>query len=255
MNYSYGNKKQWRRWLWNRIAERTEDRKNAFVLFLAGEDALDVAVAEQKGFQRKNMIAVERDRTTLQKLRASGLLAIEGDLLDVLAGWPQDRPIDVLCADFCCGLEMKILQSLHQVPLIPSLSNAALAFNFLRGRDSSTNPVRQALKDNDAAERNRALIFYRLCVVGCLRNVPNVDEKWQAAFDVFGKFAQPDFQSYRSTAGNQLFDTVVFKSPTRRLGEAQGIEVPAGERVATPPHLQLQVRRTAAILAHHTRRL
>lgn len=254
MNYQYGNKRNWRRWMWNRIADRTEDRRNALVLFLAGEDAHDIAAAELKGFQRKNMIAVERDKATLQKLRDSGVLTIEGDLCDVLLSWPQTRSVDVVVADFCCGLEMSILQALHQAPMMRPLLNAAMAFNFLRGRDPSTNAIRSGLAGSGISTKNRAETFYGMCMAGCLRDMPNVDERLAEAGALFDRLAEPAFSSYRSTAGHQFFDTVVFKAPFQRLLNATSVPAPKAQRLEVPDRLKPQVRRTAAVLAHRTRR-
>lgn len=255
MNYDYGNKRNWRRWMWNRIAERTDDRRNALVLFLAGKDAHDIAVAEQKGFQRKNMIAVERDKATVRELRDSGVLTIEGDLCDVLSSWPQARSVDVVVADFCCGLEIKILQSLHQAPMMRPLINAAMAFNFQRGRERTSEAIFDALACQGVDTKNRAATFYSLCVAKCMLNEPNIDQgRAYEAYALFGRRAEPKFFSYRSTAGNLYFDTVVFKAPFQRLLDETGVSLPKAERLEVPERFKPQVRRTAAVLAHHTRR-
>lgn len=59
-NYNFDEKNKWRIWNWNRIRERlTCKPRDALVLYLAGPQDLDRAVAMRKGFDPLNMIAVE----------------------------------------------------------------------------------------------------------------------------------------------------------------------------------------------------
>lgn len=140
-NYKFGQKNHWRRTAWNEIASRVKDRKNARILYLAGEQNLDSQVAEQKGFRKQNMIAVEIDKERTASLRTNGVNTINGDLMDVLFNWPWKHKVDVIVADFCFGFEAKSVD-LYDSLSSPALVDAVCLINFQRGRDSSTNELR-----------------------------------------------------------------------------------------------------------------
>ena len=65
VDYTSKPKEIWRRWVWNRVAERINlsitgfKRSEAFGLYLVGPDDLDRPVAMEKGFLSLNLIAVE----------------------------------------------------------------------------------------------------------------------------------------------------------------------------------------------------
>jgi hypothetical protein len=44
-NYDFGAKRNWRRWAWNRIAERVADKSNALCLYLPSSNDEDRPIA------------------------------------------------------------------------------------------------------------------------------------------------------------------------------------------------------------------
>lgn len=85
VEYKNGPKNQWRRTLWNAIADATPDRRNELVLYLPGSKDLDRPEAVRRGFLPANMIAVERSPAVASELRQRGVTVIQSDLL-------SDRP-------------------------------------------------------------------------------------------------------------------------------------------------------------------
>lgn len=263
MDYNFSTKRHWRRWLWNRIAERCDSPRNALVLFLAGERAADVEVAEAKGFRRANMIAVEKDASTLRKLRAASILTIEGDLVEVLQAWPEDRSIGVVLGDFCSGLERQALKALLSVVTHRPLHQTTFAFNLLRGRDSSTNELRRLVRQADPSRpylsRAEQLWLMWGTALGSKlfedREYSQAQGEW---LEAWSQASRPAATWYRSTAGSQHFDAMVFRQDIRSWLKDQITEYEELPRMPTNracPSLLRQSRRTAAVLAHHTRRL
>lgn len=256
MDYDYGKKRQWRRWVWNRIAERTIDRANANCMFLAGDEGFDISYASLKGFRANNMIAVEKSKDALQSLRSKGILAVDGELCDVIEAWPDDRKVDVVVADFCCGLELNLLGRLAEIYMMRAFCDATFVFNFQRGRDQSITPLRKTLIDGGESVMHRGQLFWWMAMSMTLRGLGNPDEQRQKAFwDLMDKYASPVFYSYKSASNRLTFDTVVFKSPTVRLMSAsKSWPLPLQKR-AHSPEMAGQRRRIAAVLAHQTRRM
>ncbi|HNB43178.1 MAG TPA: hypothetical protein PLL72_03185 [Burkholderiaceae bacterium] len=269
MNYSYGNKSQWRRWVWNRISERSQTRAG-FILALAAEEALDIPVAKRHGFDVRNFIAIDRDPSALQALRAQNKLAIQGDVWATLHAWPADRRVCCVVADLCGGLTKANYSGLFQALMNPALFESVFVVNMLRGRDDA-ELVRlaeqlydEARKSGDDVDRFQLASVQMLskhrggalaiCLCGAIaesicKASDDVDAvNWLAHLC---EELESAVYSYRSTAGNQWFDTVVFLNPMRFLKEASlAISKIYGR---SPEHGQ-QRRRTAAVLAHHTRR-
>lgn len=266
MDYKYGNKKQWRRWVWNRLQERTQRQGEGLVLFLAGESAHDIWLARRKGFSPRNMLAVEHDGPTRDKLRAKGVLTIDGDLCDVLAAWPKDRPVTAVLADFCSGFEERYAKSFLAVQTDnPSFAHTAFALNMLRGRDKSTNWVRSWLVEKGFDEKHRGYQFYLAVmvslVVGEARLNGYDEEQAQQILDrrfpVVCDMTRPGFYSYQSAAGSQVFDCCVWKNFIGDLAAGSPrIQALQQRQAKLSPDLDglSQRRRIAAVLAHHTRR-
>lgn len=138
VNYANGQKNNWRRTCWNKISEYlTVPTKDAVVLYLPGSTNLDEAVAIKKGFQRHNLIAVERDRSVCRFLRNKlKVNVIEGNLEDVLYAWPKSAPkVDVIVADFQCGMTKGVSETLHAYILNSKIQHSVLCLNAMRGRD------------------------------------------------------------------------------------------------------------------------
>jgi len=131
MNYDFGPKRNWRRWVWNRIAERVENTRTSTVLYLAGAQDFDRAVALRHGFAPNNLIAAERHAPTLGNLRSSGVLAVDGEFKDVLNSLIASRPVHVVYGDFCNGLTLDLVHSTVNWIGEPKLRKSAFAFNML----------------------------------------------------------------------------------------------------------------------------
>jgi hypothetical protein len=168
-NYKFGPKNNWRRTIWNEISSRVgKDKRDGIVLYLAGLEDLDRAVAVEKGFHPNNLIAIDRDQRVVDAMRAQGKLAIKGDLSSVIAHWPHDLPIAAIVADFCCGLEKSIfvdfVGSLTWAPLHPG---CVVAVNLQRGRDpwwfSETGRQIYAINANGEKTKHRGK-FLAFCV-------------------------------------------------------------------------------------------
>lgn len=246
MDYDFGNKRQWRRWLWNRVESHIPParRAKAVVLFLAGSNALDIEYGERKGFRRQNFIAVERDRSALCLLRASGVLTVDGDFGDSLLCWPDERQISVVIGDFCCGLEQKLLQKIIAASTRPPARNAVMAFNFLRGRDPSSAAFRAQIPF-----KHRGAHMFMAFAHAISKTAGQRDK--ERALDLLYETAAIDLYEYKSTAGSQYFDSIVFKNPLAELGLGCGFE--DSRRMVESVVIQ-QRRKVSAVLAHHTRR-
>lgn len=137
-DYKFGNKNNWRRWQWNRIVERLKDivlPRNAVVLFLCGEDALDIPIALSRGFRRENLFAIENNDDVAAALRANGILTIRGSLIDVLTAWNPNLKIDVIIADFCGPFALNKLALASQLVTYTFLKDTVVSINLMRGRD------------------------------------------------------------------------------------------------------------------------
>lgn len=151
-NYRFGQKNNWRRRVWNEISRRVKDKKNARILYLAGEQNLDALVAEEKGYDARNMIAIEIDKKRTESLRKQGVTTICGSIMDVLHAWPTKHKVDVVIADFCFGFESSSID-IYDSLSSPALVDSVVLINFQRGRDKSTNFVRRFF--------NGSTIFYQ----------------------------------------------------------------------------------------------
>jgi hypothetical protein len=140
-NYRFGQKNNWRRRVWNEISKRVKDKKNARILYLAGEQNIDAEIAAQKGYDPRNMIAVEIDKRRTKELRKKGVNTICGNLMDVLHSWPDNHKVDIIIADFCFGFESSAIDVYDSI-CCPPLVDAVVLVNFQRGRDHSTNRIR-----------------------------------------------------------------------------------------------------------------
>lgn len=141
-NYRFGQKNNWRRRVWNEISKRVKDKKDARILYLAGEQNLDALVAKEKGYDPRNMIAIEIDKKRTESLRKQGVTTICGSIMDVLHAWPEKHKVDVVIADFCFGFESSSID-IYDSLSSPALVDSVVLINFQRGRDKSTNPIRK----------------------------------------------------------------------------------------------------------------
>ncbi len=152
MNYDFGPKRHWRRWVWNRIAEKV-DAKHSLCVYLAGANDYDRPVAIAKGFRGGNLVAVERDAVTRDLLRERGVLTIDADFISAVDAAALGRRVDVVLADLCCGLRWEAIEAALRWFCLPNLRNATFAFNLMRGRDPETNEMRASITHLFPAKR------------------------------------------------------------------------------------------------------
>lgn len=270
-------KNHWRRGVWNDIAERVQiPRWSANILYLAGEQNMDAAVAASKGFDRRKMIAVEKDGNVLRELRSRGVNVIEGDLTGVLAAWPAAKPLDVIVGDFCCGLERDLVNRLLVLTMSPQLRGAVLMLNFMRGRDATSNKSRGMVNhinelhgcENSKHRGDLFFAWYFMWLCGFWRestqNAEVVARANDAEFmtkclnnikDETIKRCRPRLRSYKSDTG-QVFDSITFRTFFPR-GDDSAHDVRAHhERVGRiVKDAQATRRRIAAAMAVKTQRL
>lgn len=238
-NYKFGQKNNWRRSVWNELARRTQDRRNARILYLAGPQDLDAIVAAQKGFSAGNMIAVEGNEQRAAQLRIQGRNTICANIADVLFSWPKRHDVHVINADFCAGLTIDAIDIVDAMSF-PALSQSVAVINMQRGRDAQSNSVRTLLRKAEDAgaastldmkHRGFQLLFLHsleLAFVavmghqlrggnGCM--IPDglmEDEEFIGLVDMFIQSYHPRFFSYKS--GRVRMDSVVFQHPGKSYG-------------------------------------
>lgn len=254
MNYAFSQKNHWRNRVWNQIFDRVKCHpRDAVVLYLAAEQDLDRATALRKGFRNENLIAIDRDRAAVEKIRASGNLAIHGSFDEVCVAWPNHTPVAALIADFTCGLEPSVGAAFSIILLQKAFSTSTFVVNMLRGRDPKSNGVRgyysPLLNDlkrrqcfpflNDISDKHRAAQLF-LAVPDVLCRMFNKPDWYPHLIAQIAKEGSPLFGSYSS--GPQIFDWGVW-----------GIEMPD---TGGQPHVSNSVSgQISAVLAHRTRRL
>lgn len=144
-NYNFGQKNHWRRTVWNEVLRRTNGAERTRpILYLAGPNDLDRAIAISKGVPPENLIAIDRDRMNVVATRKRGHVAIESDIADVLWSWPDNRPAAAVLLDFCCGVTRDTAGVLDAFQR-RGLADAVVMVNFMRGRDAWSNHMRQLL--------------------------------------------------------------------------------------------------------------
>lgn len=215
-DYKFGRKNNWRRSVWNEISSRVPNRRDALVIYLAGAQDLDRAVACSKGFRSENLIAVDQDKSVVSHLRSGGKIAIQGNLLHVVACWPQSCPISVLFADLCCGLTDQTARLLECVAGSPGLStDAVVMMNLQRGRERGSNTHNFMRLESNTIHRGQRLILwlaiqFSLPLFMEVQGVPSKQEM-RALYATLRRDMDPEYFSYRSTV---TMDSVVFNKPT-----------------------------------------
>lgn len=140
-DYKSGHKSNWRRHAANLVCERLKDKKNATVLYLAGPADLDRRVYCKKGFSGNNMIAVENNPEAIKSLRQKRVPVVPYSLGDVLENWPSSWPIDVLIADYCCGLSEEVGYLAWAMCVRPIWAkHSVIIVNLKRGREQYLDP-------------------------------------------------------------------------------------------------------------------
>lgn len=254
-DYSFGNKKNWRRWKWNRIVERIDVKPSeAIVLYLAGKEDHDRSIALQKGFRDENLIAVDRSSAVVDELRRKGVNSIRSEFLDCLRALPSGRNVNVVDADFCCDAIDSIAIEMNQVlKYSPELRGAVVCVNFCRGRGASLGRINAVRSHGGEKHRGKLFILQFVRAALCLES--REDElELDALFDLYELVLtnmQSAFAEYHSKESKQYFDSSVFISPRRGAETDQRIDLLLRAQLDRNPSI---VRRVSAALAHRTMR-
>lgn len=135
ISYISGAKNHWRRWVWNRLSERSDvPAKERVVLFLASPELRDVEEALRRGYRRSNLIAIESDRERCIELRAKRITTLNLPAGKVLQQWPPYIPVDAVLLDLCGGVDGEVNRCLCGLMRSP-FARTAVAINVQRGRD------------------------------------------------------------------------------------------------------------------------
>lgn len=140
-DYLFEDKNRWRIMVWSRIVGRLKrcgkKPQDCLVVYLAGPQDLDRAVAMRKGFLPSNLIAVEIDGARVDGLRDQSVLTIRADMFDTLMNWRHKRKPDVVYADLCSNLNPKTIDRLCSVLLTSNVPHETVVIvNFQRGREA-----------------------------------------------------------------------------------------------------------------------
>lgn len=268
-SYKFGQKNNWRRRSWNEIARRVKNKRDAVVLYLPASEDLDRPVAVGKGFHPSNLIAVDTDIKVVDHLRKQGKLAIHDKLENVVAAWPEAPSIGVVFADFKCGFSQPVIDLVGHIWKCRGANpKTVVATNMLRGRDPVHfewfTGIRKTYGLLALPEKHRGGLVYsallhemvEITAPGILGLSPGelIPEKFiQDCVNVALSHYQPWFSSYRSTAGTQRFDSIVYTNgfccpeSTRKVYTRGVLE--------ENPELVKTVRQIAAALAIRTRRM
>jgi hypothetical protein len=256
----YREKNNWRRWVWNRIAEKLPvPPQVAKVVYLAAAENLDAAVARQKGFKDYNLVPVDRDTKKVRTLRGAGALCIEDDAFAVANNFA--RPLHVVYFDFCSGMHIGICDNFVRLLFRAHVRDAVIAVNFLRGRDASSNLQRRWITETPVPMdvpselvKHRGLLFYNLmtCRIQNAFKAKYIDKgvlDWvhQKMMDNITE-KNISATQYRSST-NQTFDTCVFVNPL--AGGWLGGEGPCLELETSDTDTR---RKLAAFRAHQNMR-
>lgn len=258
INYKNGQKNHWRRTMWNHLADLTQDKREAVVLYLPGSTDLDRPEALRRGFKSWNLIAVERDVKVAKKLRSEGATVINDNLRMVMAGWPSDVPVAAVVADLQCGMCELANRILCTWVTTRAFSEGAIMINMMRGRD----PGEAAEQTRDLTMRNGQRVIERMhlngmiatplsraglalsCVIGHSLSytldrlgIPDGDEiaedaKLHINRTAVGAYKYTSLPSYRSSPGSPFFDSCIIRCVSRTFRQAPMKSHPAGRRIA-----------------------
>lgn len=281
-DYRFGQKNHWLRTTWNQILNRTAGLEQTQpILYLAGPDDNDRRVAIDKGVPSHNLIAIDRDRCNIDKIKQSGCSAIQARAENVLRTWPTNRKVCGVVLDFCSGLEQRYFLDLREPLARTPFAGAVILLNFQRGRDKSSEDMRERLNrgpgflsilrrlpqsvrflsDMSVDNKNRAAMFMYMLThdlaYGCLKTIgidptsqpkhlPEYSRLFQNALFLF----KPVFISYQS--GALVFDSVVFTQ--FHMPDGTGIQTDIEDSIDYGKDESL-ARRISATLAVRTRRM
>lgn len=266
--YKNGQKNHWRRTAWNMVADMTQNRREAIVLYLPGSTDLDAPEACRRGFRSQNLIAIERNSRVADRLRSEGRTCVVANLLEVIAAWPDHTKVAVLIADLQCGLTEEIFDLLCLWGMRPALSGSTLLLNMQRGREtgfmfnlSKASSVRKFtgiwpdhVASHPVTEHRAANAFMTFAALVSVGPGGGVEEQ-RRAYEYFWKFHRITFPpSYRSTTRSPYMDSAVAKCTLPCNPPTVPSEIPDG--VFKDKLREREVRRMiAAALAIRTMRL
>lgn len=267
MDYNFAQKNHWRNRVWNELAERvTVHPRDAIVLYLASEQDMDRPTAIRKGFNQHNLIAVDRDAKAVERIRATGALAVHGDIFDVINSWPEAPAISAVIADLTCGAHFRLVVDMGLSQNLRQTNGSVWVINMMRGRDASSNYNRTSVL------RDCACLCEAAQVSPLHRGIYAWDWYCNTSFrketgllrrnltplqmeNIYGPFIRKTIRicnvcvdSYKSTCG-VMFDWVVFNSRTWDHD-------PLKDNWTSFRDKNEQLSRSiSAVLAHRTRRL
>lgn len=232
VNYKNGQKNHWRRTMWNFICKANPD-KSLPVVYLPGSEDLDAKEATRRGWDDRNLIAIERSGAVVKHLRSCARNVIRGDVASVVTNWPDDQPVGVVIADLQGGIGKDAFLVISAWLLNNAMRRSVLMINLQRGREAG--PLWEPYKfmsgqmDNDyfrekmgISNKHRGL----LAVVGAMHvtlthlatlvgneNELTPRERLIRYTELSGlEWAFPP--TYRSKPGSPLFDSIVlFRKP------------------------------------------
>jgi hypothetical protein len=275
-DYDFGCKRNWRRWAWNRIAERAKN-KDGFVLYLPSVADFDRDVAVSKGFKESNLIAAEVNDRVIESLRKRNRLVVRGTIYEAaLSILASGRCVSVINADLTHGVYVDEVARVSDIFWHPMTHGVVMAINMLRGRDKEVNPFRgffepmfRALKLKSTDESSRfdpkhrgmqVILSLAAMMTKTWHQTPvgvggstNNEIDWARRFITSSSCC---FHSYRSNSG-QFFDSVVFCNPILANSEDKSVQLERKDmdravKQFVPQHIRASC---SAVLAHRTRRL
>jgi hypothetical protein len=287
-DYGFSQKNNWRRTQWNQILVRTRGlEKTQPILYLAGPDDNDRHVATSKGVPSQNLIAIDRDRANVERVKSGSNPALHSDIESVIKSWPSHRKVCAVMLDFCSGLENRYFLDLREPLARTPFAGAAISINFQRGRDKSSEDARQRLQSRrfmdlfskvpqhvrfisvwSQDEKNRAAMFMMSLILDLVDGVlftlgaakpRDVDPGVRARlFMNIVSVLKPTFHSYQSVTETPqsrrvvVFDSVVFSQI--QLQDGSGIQTEIEDQIdyGRDP---LLARRISATLAVRTARM
>lgn len=257
MNYDFGPKRHWRRWVWNRIVERLSvPPREAVCLYLPGSTDFDRPIALSKGFRPENLIGIEKVEEALLEMRSRGVLAARGNFEDCVFASAKNRRIDVVFGDFCSGLMRNLPRVAFVWNLHPNMKDAVFAFNLMRGRDAASNAYRERFVE--FAGKHRGKVVFLGLVSELVRHEQRLDSTFQfddELFSLVSEHSAPDFNSYKSTSG-QVFDSTVWRGLLAGThGDAMWDSVDIDRIYKGSAALVSAGKSMAPIWAHRTRRI
>jgi hypothetical protein len=223
----------WRKLQWAKIRKRVMSRGkrpgDCLVLYLAGEEDLDRFIARKNGFSNYNLIAVEVNKKATDILRQKGVNVINGVLSDVVLAWKGSPQIDVIIADYTCGLNKEPAQLISAIISSTGIGKfPVISVNLMRGRDKyfteiKANPeLRKHCEGKHRGEGFLALLTHKLAFTkqwGTPDNPSGDTVEWQHFLQMEKQVYEtmsPYFSEYPSSQGTLYFDSVIFTYTMRR---------------------------------------